>query len=632
MAGFDNEVMFALGERLQASTAQAIQLMQQTATDVSNVNFTGNPNGSVAANPSSLCHDPVAGDVWIKATGTGNTGWVKILEAGEVVLTADDGNTLTTSPYHLFGQQAGTVPVNDTAVSGGNMYFANNTWETQYVVDPSTTAGLKGTFTTIQAAINQAVADGASLTVEKKIFIRYGSYTENLNIPPGIFLIGDSLFATPNAIPLFTTITGNHNTNTANIFRAQNLYFVNTDPTADTFTGSGTNLYFFYRCEFQNTGTGLFFTLNFNSSYIFGCFFLGTAFAQQIAITGGAGGIIFENTLFSSCGFANAGNVRFFNCQGIGPIACSNGNVIAYNSQFNGDTFCINGTGSGNTLTNCSFSLNSANGALQYTGSVSYLANCNIVGGTSTLALYDGSTVIGAITSQAGNVYHRTTTATNASADGTMFVISVTDTTAPRTITLPNDGGLDRTWFVLDESLGAATNNITVQVQGGGTINGVSTYVINTNGGSAQFINTGTGTYAVLDQTKLNIGDTVVSTVASGSAVTLTTATPANVTSISVPPGKYAISGVINYNGAITVSGPQLASVNTTSATIGNQGDNAVSAVWLATQVAAGDVTLSVPSWILTVTTTTTVYLVAQTTFSGGTSKAYGRISAVRIQ
>jgi len=100
MAGFDNEVMFALGERLQASTAQAITLMQQTATDVSNVNFSGNPNGTVAANPSSLSHDPTSGNLWLKATGTGNTGWVLVSGGGGTAAQSfitDTGTSLPTA-------------------------------------------------------------------------------------------------------------------------------------------------------------------------------------------------------------------------------------------------------------------------------------------------------------------------------------------------------------------------------------------------------------------------------------------------------------------------------------------------------------------------------------------------------
>lgn len=80
MSGFDNEVVVSLGERLEPSTAQAIMLMQGTSNDVSRVNYVGNPNGAVSANPSSLSHDPVSGNVYIKSTGTGNTGWDQITQ------------------------------------------------------------------------------------------------------------------------------------------------------------------------------------------------------------------------------------------------------------------------------------------------------------------------------------------------------------------------------------------------------------------------------------------------------------------------------------------------------------------------------------------------------------------------
>lgn len=82
MAGFDNEVLYCRGERLEESTAQDIMLMQLQSTDVSRINNTGNPEGAVSANPSSFCHDPVSGNVYVKASGTGNTGWIAIPVSG----------------------------------------------------------------------------------------------------------------------------------------------------------------------------------------------------------------------------------------------------------------------------------------------------------------------------------------------------------------------------------------------------------------------------------------------------------------------------------------------------------------------------------------------------------------------
>jgi hypothetical protein len=85
MAGFDNEVLYASGIRLEPSDAQAIQLMQLTATDVSRINYTGDPEGAVSANPSSLSHDPVSGVIYQKVSGTGNTGWAAMGGGGSSV-------------------------------------------------------------------------------------------------------------------------------------------------------------------------------------------------------------------------------------------------------------------------------------------------------------------------------------------------------------------------------------------------------------------------------------------------------------------------------------------------------------------------------------------------------------------
>lgn len=82
MAGIQNTIVFSQGQKLQESTAQDIDEMQGLATDVSTINYTGNPEGVISANPSSICHDPVAGVIYLKQTGTGNTGWTALTPGG----------------------------------------------------------------------------------------------------------------------------------------------------------------------------------------------------------------------------------------------------------------------------------------------------------------------------------------------------------------------------------------------------------------------------------------------------------------------------------------------------------------------------------------------------------------------
>ncbi len=125
--------------------------------------------------------------------------------------------------------------------------------------------------------------------------------------------------------------------------------------------------------------------------------------------------------------------------------------------------------------------------------------------------------------------------------------------------------------------------------------------------------------------------NTVASAIASGSAVSLSSTVNSNVTSISLTAGKWLVSGLVQFGSTPTVSGPQQASISTTSATHGTLGDNSSQAVWLATAFTAGNVPISIPGYILTVGSTTTVYLVASGVFSAGTMTAYGRISAVKI-
>src|SRR5574338_529700 len=91
MAGIGNSITFSQGHKLQPSTAQDILNMQKTPNDVSIINFTGDPEGSVSANPGSLCHDPVAGILYLKSTGTSNTGWAQVGTSAALTITADSG-------------------------------------------------------------------------------------------------------------------------------------------------------------------------------------------------------------------------------------------------------------------------------------------------------------------------------------------------------------------------------------------------------------------------------------------------------------------------------------------------------------------------------------------------------------
>ena len=120
MAGIQNTTIFSKGERLQASAAQDIAEMQTDATDVSRINHTGNPEGVVSANPSSLCHDPVSGIVYIKYSGTGNTGWNQIPNPFSPNSIIQDFNDFITGGGNLQGTPgSGLSAIAGTATNPG---------------------------------------------------------------------------------------------------------------------------------------------------------------------------------------------------------------------------------------------------------------------------------------------------------------------------------------------------------------------------------------------------------------------------------------------------------------------------------------------------------------------------------
>jgi len=121
----------------------------------------------------------------------------------------------------------------------------------------------------------------------------------------------------------------------------------------------------------------------------------------------------------------------------------------------------------------------------------------------------------------------------------------------------------------------------------------------------------------------------VSSTVAVGSAVSLTTNTAANVTSISLPAGEWDISGNVLFSPAATTSITALAgNSGATSAT-----QNAVTGFHSRfSAIVGGAVTVgqAIPTNRVSINSTTTYYLVAYSLFTVSTLGAYGTIYANR--
>ena len=128
------------------------------------------------------------------------------------------------------------------------------------------------------------------------------------------------------------------------------------------------------------------------------------------------------------------------------------------------------------------------------------------------------------------------------------------------------------------------------------------------------------------------VGEELKTVLASGSAVSLTTNTTANVTSVSLTAGDWEVSGVVDFTpGATTSLTQRTAGVSTTSATLGAQ--DSMSQTSVAANVPGANVISQVtPNVRISVAVTTPVYLVARALFTVSTLTAYGSIRARRVR
>lgn len=135
------------------------------------------------------------------------------------------------------------------------------------------------------------------------------------------------------------------------------------------------------------------------------------------------------------------------------------------------------------------------------------------------------------------------------------------------------------------------------------------------------------------------IGQIITATVAAASEVALTTATAADVTSISLTAGDWDVNGQVNHNAAATTNVTLLQiGISATSATLPTQpggsgiGTDPLAIERRAASVPGGVLTTAVGPVRVSLATTTTIYLVVQDTFTISTMGAYGTIRARRVR
>ena len=126
-------------------------------------------------------------------------------------------------------------------------------------------------------------------------------------------------------------------------------------------------------------------------------------------------------------------------------------------------------------------------------------------------------------------------------------------------------------------------------------------------------------------------GEYISASVAQGSAVSLSTATPKTVTSIALKGGDWDVNAMVCLTGTLTGTQFIGAIGQTTNSLTGTTlGDSQIATPSVSS--ANSDECVSIPGLRKSLSGNTTVYLIAQSTFTVGTAGAYGRLSARRAR
>jgi hypothetical protein len=188
--------------------------------------------------------------------------------------------------------------------------------------------------------------------------------------------------------------------------------------------------------------------------------------------------------------------------------------------------------------------------------------------------------------------------------------------------------GAGTTGNILSISINSSNTNA---ITGAGTAlsNGVSFITSHQSNVTAQTGGAASGLTQGTEPSAGFLGEIIFSSVLQASAITLSNATAANITTISLTAGIWNVSGIGCFPGS-SITGTDFAiSIGLTSNTLGISGQNQAETPYPPT--VGGAVTLTIPALRVAVNTTTTVYLVAYAAFTVGTVKACGLISATRV-
>ncbi len=251
---------------------------------------------------------------------TNGPGTITVATNGAVVpntITGDTGGALspTAGNWNILGQQAGTVPVMDTiGTAPSTLRIEDRTWTTSIVVDASSTIGTRGTYTTITAAL-------AAATTGQTIFVRPGTYAENITLVAGVNLQAYEASGYARETVIQGTITASFSGRVT--ISGFNLLNVNADIVHVT-GAVQTNLIIKNCVILQSANAGSHYFLTSDSSggaitYVFNCFGNLTANGSYFNVSGGevnCDDCFFRNdgSSFVNNSFTNSTTTRLIDC------------------------------------------------------------------------------------------------------------------------------------------------------------------------------------------------------------------------------------------------------------------------------------------------------------------------------
>jgi hypothetical protein len=494
------------------------------------------------AGDSSVCRianifgTPVTGSL-VGVTSTSQLGTISASSIALVSLTPNFNTTGGTPPVAITGN-AGNIDILGTTVGAsatqvvdtlntsgtpatGNLIIEDRTFVSPYVVDASTTIGARGTYTTIQAAITAAAADGAASATPLNVYIRPGTYTENPTMQPGVNLVGlcdpeQSSTCIVNGTLTYTQ-AGNVNINNLTL-QTNSLPYLSVTGTA----ASTVNL---INCNLNATNnTGIVFSSSVSGARIkvIKCYGdLGTTGIAYFTHTS-AGGLSFYYTNLENSGGSTTASTSTTGSLNIrysfmaAPITTSGTSSIGLRFSYfdcdaiNTTAMTVGGSGASSSI-NSKFEAGSATALSIGTGASLNISeaqirssNTNAVSGVGTIqfnsmAMTGSSSLINTTTQQLFPFIPGAQQTVSPAGNYTILVsdmIIAANSSSSHTITLPATPSNGEVHVIKDITGTAGTNNITISGNGN-NIDGSSSKLIATNYGNMRVTFIGTAWFTI---------------------------------------------------------------------------------------------------------------------------------------